>query len=550
MPRRKAKSSNLKNMPRDGKGRVCAKPVVDLTSSDDITQEDKEVWEEYLDDLVEVVLEETTPNEYFSIKRNINNMLEDNGSHINPNKRGPYFMTSKTTNWRRGIEFENSGQVKTLMDFGFGRRVEEPQVVEERIPHTIKEINDIRNCIDLIDQFTNSVMNISSEGGMVASYQYARYISVKQYFLHRLEGLNKGDAARRVAMVHWATNNQDSRSRSIILWAKEFIQNKSLSKHDQGAHIKRESFLSFNDVKEAVLDMVRRTEPAKRSLDDMVKKINEEIAPSIVGKVGTVCISTLSKYLHIWGYSFRKNKKGVFYDGHEREDVVAYRNVWSKRMMQYIERSDIYEGEEMDAVPPRLEEGQKKIVFVTHDESTFYANDGKTDLWLKEGENYIRKKGAGLSIMISEFQCPCHGTMKASGMTSREIFKAGTDRQGWWTSVDMVRQLETSVIKVFDQLHPGCTGVFLFDHSSNHGAYADDALVVSRMTLNEKEYPLTKQYQFKDTTVKMRDNTFLKQSFFYDKSIETIDKKGRKKVKKVRYFKGSVNVKRVLNICN
>ena len=198
----------------------------------------------------------------------------------------------------------------------------------------------------------------------------------------------------------------------------------------------------------------------------------------------------------------------------------------------------------MDVIlPPKLEDGKKKIVFVTHDESTFYANDGKNDLWLEDGENYIRKKSAGLSIMISEFQCPCHGTMKASGLTSREIFKAGTDRQVWWTSADMVRQLETNVIKVFDELHPGCTGVFLFDHSSNHGAYADDALVVSRMTLNEKEYPLTKQYQFRDTIVKLRDNnTILKQSFFYDKSIETIDKRGRKKVKKVKYFKSSVNV--------
>ena len=74
----------------------------------------------------------------------------------------------------------------------------------------------------------------------------------------------------------------------------------------------------------------------------------------------------------------------------------------------------------------------------------------------------------------------------------------------------MRRQLETSVIKVFHELHPGCTGVFLFDHSSNHGTYADDAVVVSRMILNEKEYPLTKQYQFKETTFKMWNNTFLK----------------------------------------
>ena len=56
MPRCKTKVNSFKNMPRDGKGRLRAKPVVDLTSSNDITQKDKEVWEEYLEELVEVVL--------------------------------------------------------------------------------------------------------------------------------------------------------------------------------------------------------------------------------------------------------------------------------------------------------------------------------------------------------------------------------------------------------------------------------------------------------------------------------------------------------------
>ena len=212
--------------------------------------------------------------------------------------------------------------------------VEELEVVEEHIPHTKQEVNDIKDCIALIDQFTNSVMNLGSEADMVESYQYSRYISVKEYFLHRLEGLNKGEAAKRVAMVHWASNNQNSKSKAIIQWAKEFIQNGCLSRYNQGAHIKRESFLSFNDVKEAVL--VRKTEPAKRSLEKMVKIINEEIAPSIVGKVGSVTTSSLSNYLYIWGYWYRKkNKKAIFFDGHERADVVAYRKEWSKIMMNY-----------------------------------------------------------------------------------------------------------------------------------------------------------------------------------------------------------------------
>lgn len=64
---------------------------------------------------------------------------------------------------------------------------------------------------------------------------------------------------------------------------------------------------------------------------------------------------------------------------------------------------------------PVLSEGQKKIVIVTHDESTFYSNDGKEDLWLKGNGNAIRKKSPGGSIMVSEFQCACHGTMRIKG---------------------------------------------------------------------------------------------------------------------------------------
>lgn len=79
----------------------------------------------------------------------------------------------------------------------------------------------------------------------------------------------------------------------------------------------------------------------------------------------------------------------------------------SKRMAQF-------EGElEEVVVEPKLSAVQKKLVLVTHDEPTFYANDGKQEIWLSEGENVLRKKGPGLSITINEFQCACHGTMRS-----------------------------------------------------------------------------------------------------------------------------------------
>lgn len=244
----------------------------------------------------------------------------------------------------------------------------------------------------------------------------------------------------------------------------------------------------------------------------------------------TVSLTTLSNYLYEWGYQYRKNKREIFFDDHEREDVVAYRNVWSQRMVEYMGRSDFYEGDQLEnVVPPKLQEGEQKIVFVTHDESTFYANDGKNDLWLQEGENYIRKKVAGQSIMVSEFQCPCHGTMRIKNWTSRQLFKAGTNREGWWSYTNMVQQLENDAIPLFESLHPGCQAVFLFDNSCNHGAFADEALVASRMPLKEQEWPLEKQYQFKDTMADLPNGTSIAQTMFFEKEFSTRDKKGNPK---------------------
>ncbi|RKO93974.1 hypothetical protein BDK51DRAFT_3062, partial [Blyttiomyces helicus] len=49
----------------------------------------------------------------------------------------------------------------------------------------------------------------------------------------------------------------------------------------------------------------------------------------------------------------------------------------------------------------------------------------------------------------------------------------------WWTCEDLLKQMHQA-IKHFNLAHPGCVGVFVFDQSSNHQAYAAEALVACR----------------------------------------------------------------------
>ncbi|OAD77760.1 hypothetical protein PHYBLDRAFT_108938 [Phycomyces blakesleeanus NRRL 1555(-)] len=86
--------------------------------------------------------------------------------------------------------------------------------------------------------------------------------------------------------------------------------------------------------------------------------------------------------------------------------------------------------------------------------------------------------------MISEFQCPCHGTMRGyvgdQYKTSRVIFYPGAQYEGNWKSSHMCAQLADG-IPLFDAIHPNAVAVFLFDQSSNHKAYPEDALLTQNM---------------------------------------------------------------------
>ena len=157
-----------------------------------------------------------------------------------------------------------------------------------------------------------------------------------------------------------------------------------------------------------------------------------------------------------------------------------------------------YEGEHMDIeIMPNRTANQHQMVLVTHDESTFYSNDGRKSFWLSKNESALKKKGPGGSLMVSDFLCACHGPLKISkemanqlGLSSeraRVIIMPGKNKDGWWKSEDMVEQLKNLAIPIFKALHPTCIGVFLFDQSTNHNAYSMDALVAKRMTLHPKE---------------------------------------------------------------
>lgn len=123
------------------------------------------------------------------------------------------------------------------------------------------------------------------------------------------------------------------------------------------------------------------------------------------------------KWLCACGFRYRGKKKHIYFDGHEREDVIAYRqDEYCPQMLLLRDMVMIrYEGEDMDVeVWGELlkNPGQIKHVLVVHDEVLFHSKDNATMVWTHDENGRPIFKGKGDSVMVSGFASECVGFMR------------------------------------------------------------------------------------------------------------------------------------------
>ena len=83
---------------------------------------------------------------------------------------------------------------------------------------------------------------------------------------------------------------------------------------------------------------------------------------------------TATRYLHTLGYRYQTPKKGQYADGHEREDVVYYREQVFLPQWRNIEHYMLtWDNDGLQEEGPRPL-GHRTIAWF-HDESVFYAHD-------------------------------------------------------------------------------------------------------------------------------------------------------------------------------
>lgn len=118
---------------------------------------------------------------------------------------------------------------------------------------------------------------------------------------------------------------------------------------------------------------------------------------------------TARKWLNRLGYKWKEDQKGVFFDGHKREDIVEYRETF----LEEIESPLSYFGKFSNdgfmfpkIYPENCTVGgpnRGSIIMITHDESIFSAKNAQQKLWTLGNHGILRPKEKRKDIMISDF---------------------------------------------------------------------------------------------------------------------------------------------------
>ncbi|KAF5369637.1 hypothetical protein D9615_010264 [Tricholomella constricta] len=204
-----------------------------------------------------------------------------------------------------------------------------------------------------------------------------------------------------------------------------------------------------------------------------------------------ISLATAQRWMKRLGYRWTVTPTGQYVDGHERADVVNYRQKkFLPRWMSIEERTRRWkagfkEAEDVEEMRPI----HRRIVVWFHDESTFYANDRRRQRWVHKDENAVpRAKGEGASLMVADFVSADYGWLASPDKTERAriLFKAGKNREGYFTNDDTLKHA-TTAMDILTKYYPNEEHILVFDNATTtHTKRSDSSLSARHMPKGTK----------------------------------------------------------------
>ncbi len=255
--------------------------------------------------------------------------------------------------------------------------------------------------------------------------------------------------------------------RNLRLWTRAWIRERCLPQSKKGRHGKVYTLLDDPAVRTELRAYIRSNKwamnPAKlkefsqgklipsaadqylrhivhEEMPQGLKKYLEiELFPRIQLKVKKgISLSTARRWLQSEGFQYIGHKKGLYFDGHDRPDVLAYRqNTFLPQMEDYFPHLVRYKIGKVDEEVLPTNFVNRPVVLVAQDEMTSQAHDTVAKSWVLEDQHALRKKGVGRGLHQSDVICSTVGWLRDAS----QCLEYGKNYDGYWTGELFVKQV-------------------------------------------------------------------------------------------------------------
>jgi len=139
---------------------------------------------------------------------------------------------------------------------------------------------------------------------------------------------------------------------------------------------------------------------------DMKKRLNRKT---------TIHLATAQHWMHKMEFCWANTPKGQYVDGHEREDVIEYRqNGFLHKLTEIDAKLRTWTKDGLEEPSAAAIPTVRHTVVWYHDESVFYANDRRKQRWVGKNETPVpQPKGEGPSLMVADFISADYGWLRS-----------------------------------------------------------------------------------------------------------------------------------------
>ena len=202
----------------------------------------------------------------------------------------------------------------------------------------------------------------------------------------RIKGFGRIAASQQIA-AQWHEGVGAHFARQIQFLARHYQLFEQLPVEKRGGDRGR-SLINDEKVQSAARTHLMGLSTGEVTPEEFQRALNENILPSLGYTLkGPLSRRTASRWLYKLGWRHKALRKGVYMDGHERPDVVTYQQneflplmaSYESRMVRWEPEGDDYA--ELVRKDPVLGPGEKRIIALFQDESSFHVNEYKKNIW-------------------------------------------------------------------------------------------------------------------------------------------------------------------------